>query len=268
MNILINFAQWLDRKEFLRLRLWEFNLNNLNRYFPWYFLFRILLWHPKSAISGLLTYQKLIKNFPGGYLNGTSDLKNVLSRFSHNQEKLLIAPGFCMKPYDARRSKSLCPAGHFNHDCKMFNSKWLQKQRADWPKPCDSCNIGKLVKIGSGLLADFYIMTSAIDIARDLFLPALDQKIPRLGIFMICRYSTEAFTFGLSTSHITGNLVTFCAGDCLNHRDFTRADIGIKDSQTFIDLHIFTDLLAKLEINTNSNKNVVYHQAGNIYRPV
>ena len=114
-------------------------------------------------------------------------------------------------------------------------------------------------------------MTSAKDITTDLFLPAIRKKGPRWGIFMLCPYSTEAFSWGLALSGIEGALITFCKGDCLNHEDFTKADIGIKENQTFIEETQF-DLLQTVltnlaQINNRKEKNIAkYIFRNNVYQ--
>ena len=55
-------------------------------------------------------------------------------RMVDGRQRLIIAPGFCMKPYDEARQESLCPAGHFNHDCRVFDEPaMLPADRARWP---------------------------------------------------------------------------------------------------------------------------------------
>jgi len=96
-------------------------------------------------------------------------------------------------------------------------------------------------------------MTSAHDITNDLYLQAIKDNIARQGIFLLCPYSTEAFTWGLAISGIDGALITFCKGDCLNHQEFTQADIGFKDKQTFVEEFIFNKLTTELINITRSN---------------
>ena len=274
MNALIKFAQWLDDKEFLRYRLWEFNMRNTVRQFSWYFLFRVLLLHPIKAFRGFITYRHLVRAADGKRLHGSADLAEIhlfLLQGKHNPRRFIIAPGFCMKPYNDILKKSTCPVGHFNHDCHILeNPAILSKDQHNWPKPCNKCNIGTLIKLGIKLGADFYIMTSALDIARDLFLPAMKDNGVKLGVFLLCHYSTEAFTFGLTTCGINGHLVTFCKGDCLNHEDFTRADKGLKEKQTFIEESMSIKLKEELyamahELGTSDEKSIEYGKMGNVY---
>ncbi|HPG38167.1 MAG TPA: hypothetical protein PLP19_05805 [bacterium] len=275
MKPLVKFAAWLDRKTFFSCRLWEFNLHNLTRLFPWYYLFTALCKHPRKTVRGFVRYQKLVRASNKNPLYGTiaySALLEYLATTHRNPERFLIAPGFCMKPYDEEKNQCLCPAGHFNHRCIIAEQPGiLVKKRVNWPIPCNYCSIGALVRIAAGIQADFYIMTSAIDIARDVFRPALQGHGARTGLFLLCPYSAEAFTFGLATSGIYGSLVTFCAGDCRNHAEFTSADIGIKNKQTHVDKPLWEQLIKDLQALGNGSgvgatNNNSFSQAGHVYR--
>ncbi len=237
--MLLRFAQWLDKKEFLNYRLWEFSLRNLFRFFPYHFIFKVLFFHPYKALRGIIKYQKLVKNSNGEPLTGTTKLENIFLNLNTSRidsSQLLISPGFCMKPYDEVKSSSTCPVGHFNHRCLVLEKSALSlKDQKHWQQPCNDCPLGTLAQLSAKIKANFYIMTSAYDITNDLFLPAIKNKTANLGIFLLCPYSTEAFTWGLAISGIDGFLITFYKGDCLNHEDFTKADVGIKEKQTIIE---------------------------------
>ncbi|MBN2009053.1 hypothetical protein JW960_06890 [candidate division KSB1 bacterium] len=184
------------------------------------------------------------------------DISTFAASRSQN-ERLVIAPGFCMKPYDIDAKRCLCPAGHFNHRCLMAErSDFIQKAQLEWPLPCSSCDIGTLVHHAARIGADVYIMTSGVDIARDLYLPAAHGTGARLGLFFLCRYSMEAFTWGMLISGMQGAAIPFCMGDCLNHHDFTQADKGIKESQTHVDTNQWQNILTIL-------KQLPGHQANN-----
>lgn len=277
MNAAIKLANWLDRHEFLGTRLWEFSLRNVVRPFPWYFWLRVLLPHPLTALRGFFAYHRLVRDAEGRALYGSADFAEIRRLFfqgKYNPRRFMIAAGFCMKPYDIVGHKSNCPVGRFNHNCFVLeNSAMLSQDRQYWPKPCQGCNIGILAQLGAKLQADFYIMTSALDIARDLFLPATKGDGTHLGIFLLCLYSSEAFTLALATSGIKGSLFTFCSGDCLNHEDFTKADKGFKDKQTFIEESQFESLKQELSAmadasSTGKVKNYKYVKRGNVYHAV
>jgi len=272
--VLVKFFQWLDRKEFLSYRLWEFSLRNLFRFFPYHFLFRVLLIHPLKALRGVSKYQKLVNESKRSDLYGTRILEDIFNQLKTGMEDschFVLAPGFCMKPYEEEKGESTCPVGHFNHRCLVLEKPAMfLKDQNQWQQPCSNCNLGTLALLSANMKSDFYIMTSARDITNDLFLPAIKNRGARMGIFLLCPYSTEAFTWGLAISGIDGALTTFCKGDCLNHGDFTKADIGIKEKQTYIDEAIFDRLKTELTTLAQSkdkkgqvhshyiNKNNVY----------
>ena len=275
MNLLIKIAKNLDRKEYFSFRLWEFCLRNTVRFFPWYFLFAVLIRHPMTALHGFKHYRKLVQKSPGQALHGTiilSTIFPILRKNKKNNRRFILAPEFCMKPFDEEKRESVCPAGFFNHRCViMERPDLLQQKQENWPEPCNRCNIGKLACLSARLHTDFYIMTSALDIAHDLFLPALQGTGAKMGLFLLCPYSAEAFTFGLATTGFKGALLTFCKGDCRNYEEFTRADIGIKKKQTFIEQRVFENLQKELEeciksVMTPSQKVPRYSRRSNVYR--
>ena len=114
-------------------------------------------------------------------------------------------------------------------------------------------------------------MTSAIDIARDVYIPALQNKGARVGLFFLCPYSLEPFTFGLATSGLRGFLVPFCQGACSTHQEWTNADIGIKNNQTFVASEEWQDvleLLEKLVAIRGDVKNQPFVFKNHVYRTI
>jgi hypothetical protein len=273
--MLVRFVQRLDQKDFLNYRLWEFSLQNLVRFFPYYFLIRILFFFPVKATRGIFKYQKLIRKSNGDALLGTKKLPEIFQSLKSGKimfSRFIIAPGFCMKPYDETQRISNCPIGHFNHRCLVLEKQamFLTEQQK-WQQPCNKCFLGTLAQLSVKLGANFYIMTSALDIARDLYLPAIKGDGAQSGIFLLCPYSTEAFSLGLATSGINGALITFCKGDCLNHEDFTKADIGIKEKQTFVEQDVFNNLKAELENivqlrDRKEHEHLHYIYKNNVYK--
>ena len=88
-----------------------------------------------------------------------------------------------------------------------------------------------------------------------------------MGLFFLCPYSAEPFTFGLATSGIPGTIITFCRGDCSNHEEWTRADLGIKNDQTFIEkqtLEYLIKNLASARSNSSIN-NKIHRYVNHIY---
>ena len=265
MTVLRHFAYKLDKSSFLNIRLWEFGINNLRRFFPWYFLFRLMVLHPVTTLRGWVTYARLVSRSKGASLCGTASDQTVLNAIAEGR-RFLVAPGFCLKPYNESLDRSTCPAGHFSHKCVLLDSGGkLLFEKKKWPQPCFSCGIPQWAQTAARLGGDFYLMTSAIDIARDVYLPALQRHGARYGFFLLCPYSTEPFTFGLAMSGMSGCLYTFCSGGCATHEEWTKADRGEKRAQTRLaDDHIapLLDALKTLPsvINVSFDyRNHVYH---------
>ena len=269
-HVLQDFAARLDARAFAGFRIWQFSLLNAWRAFSWYYLFRLLLMHPLKTVRGLARYRGLIRSTKDGSLKGTAAVQDVMNIMQRRVGRLLIAPGFCMKPYDYTRGKSTCPVGHFNHSCLLLNNaNELLFQKEKWPGACSICGVAPLAQLAAQNNADLYIMTSAKDIARDVYLPAIQQTEYQAGLFFLCSYSNDAFTFGLSMSDIKGAIIEFCSGDCQNHHDWTQADVGCKNDQTFVDSAVWTNLLETLTTKAERSsvaKRPSFEQRGRIYR--
>jgi hypothetical protein len=261
-------ARRLDARAFLDFRIWNFSLLNTGRFFPWYYFFRIFLLHPITAFSGLLRYRRLIRR-AGTQSEGTCTLEEAV-RSLRDGGSFLLAPGFCMKPFDFEIKRSTCPAGHFNHSCiLMDNAPDMLFSPDTWPQPCLSCGIAPIARMAAINNTDLYIMTSAIDIACDVYLPAIRKRQLLSGIFFICSYSVDPFTFGLAVSGIKGAIVKFCSGDCSTHEDWTNADIGVKNDQTFLEPHLWgklQDLIGEKSGSSECADRPSYSKKGHVYK--
>jgi hypothetical protein len=265
-NPFLPLAAFFDAKSFLSFRLWQFSLQNSFRDYPYYFLFAALLRYPLRSWHGFMHYRQLVRSSHGEPLNGTTSLCDLARTVADH--RLLIAPGFCMKPYDYEKGRSTCPVGHFNHECRLLNDLTVLHHKEKWPKPCFTCGIAPLAVRAVDLRADVYIMTSAMDIAKDVYIPALQYRGAVYGLFFLCPYSLEPFTFGLAIAGIKGALITFCKGECKDHAEWTKADVGIKNDQTFLAENVWADVftqLNKLKFHRSLQKND-YNFDGHVYR--
>ncbi len=264
-SLLNRFTSHFDSHALSGIRLWQFTMNNVSRDFSWYFLFRSYLRFPLQAAQGFKHYKGLVRQNHPESLTGTLSKNDLFDFLQQNpQQKFLIASGFCTKPFNIEQQRSICPAGHFNHNCLLIE----QLSSSTLPAPCQQCGIAPLVLAAVKLGADVYIMTSALDIACDLFLPAMRTGEKYMGLFFLCPYSTELFTFGLATAGIRGALVTFCRGACADHFTWTRADKGVKNEQTFVKSQDFDQLVCDLEKISQGKRykqETRYQQINNIY---
>jgi hypothetical protein len=115
--------------------------------------------------------------------------------------------------------------------------------------------------------SDFYIMTSALDILHDLFLPALNTNTYSKVLLGLCHYSFEPFKIALFISGIVAFLFPFEKGDCENYRTWRQADKGIKDTQTELNADDLEAITALLKSQTQEDNPVFkYRKMGNIFR--
>ncbi len=268
-RLFVNLAARLDARALLGFRLWRFSLLNMRRGFSRYFLFRVMMRHPLAALRGVIEYRRRAAATRGGSLPTASPARVRALLRKCGKGRFIIAPGYCLKPYDYEKGRCTCPAGHFNHDCVLLKKTLLLFQPEKWPPPCHDCGIAPLAQTAAKIGADFYIMTSAMDIARDIYLPALCGGGARHGLFFLCPYSVEPFTFGLLASGMSGELVAFCRGDCKNHVDWTNADLGRKADQTFVEEKLFYKIRKELERfppSACSTNEANYTASGHVYR--
>ena len=126
--LLTRFISYLDSQALWGIRLGQFMKNNLARDFSWYYLFRGHLRFPARSIRGIKHYIALVRENHPGLLTGTISKRKLFDSLEkHPQQNFLIAPGFCMKPYDDDQQNSTCPAGHFNHNCWLIASQEFEQ---------------------------------------------------------------------------------------------------------------------------------------------
>jgi hypothetical protein len=188
------------------------------------------------TLNGLLAYRRHIRQArPEGdithlYTGTEADLKQEIIQADGG---FLVALGFCQKPLGD--SSAGCPAGRFNHVCHVLARDDLLEiedvpgRLAPACRDCDLRTIGALA-LRAG--ATTYIMTSAADIARHLFIPTLERDRFQYGIFILCPYSIPAMTLPLLICRLQALLVGYSTGDCRDYDQFLLADEGAKDERT------------------------------------
>ncbi|MFC2157893.1 hypothetical protein ACFLT9_08660 [Acidobacteriota bacterium] len=214
-------------------RRWSFIAFILRSLFHEYglaFLFRVVIFHPLKALTGLGRILQMDTGPP------SEPTPKEISRFSNESihiKKGIVGLGFCLKPIDPD-----CPSGRANHDCILLEKAkgGLANGDTDFiPEPCSTCLI---LDIGIRALSagwSFYIMTSAADILHDLLLPALRKGSYRQAILGLCGFSFSPFLLALEICGISSLMYPFQAGDCKDYKSWRQADIGIKEERTELD---------------------------------
>ena len=220
--------------------LWHFFFRSLFTPYGQFFLWRMAL---PRLLQFFRAWRRFLKLSPQLAHKGTvsTDLQGP-SRYD------LVAGSFCQKPF-------ACPAGRFNHRCLK-----AEAGSAKLPRICEACPLGRVVDLAAVRGADFYVMTSALDIAHDLFLPNLRAHRWQRGLFILCPYSAQPFLLAMLVAGFEGTLVTFCCGDCRSYRDFSLADRGVKPQQTQVAPHLWHRFVSVEPSPTSS-----FTKVGNVY---
>jgi hypothetical protein len=228
----------LDRRRFLGFSIWEFSLRSLPRLYGHIFLRDVVLRHPLRTLNGMLAYRRFHQegrcegDITHLYDGTETDLREGILETDGD---FLVALGFCQKPLGAPGPG--CPAGRFNHDCRVLARDPMPEidDQADrLPIPCRDCDVRAIGLAALQAGAVVYIMTSAADIAHHLFIPALENRRFRFGLFLQCAYSMPAMVLPLLICRIRSLLVEYSAGDCRDYPQFLLADEGTKDEHTYL----------------------------------
>jgi hypothetical protein len=228
----------LDERRFLGFPIWEFSFRSLSRQYGHTFLRDIVLRHPLRTLNGLLAYRRHFRQAcPEGditplYTGTETDLKQEIIQADGG---LLVALGFCQKPLG--ESGAGCPAGRFNHVCHVLardDVLEIEDTSKRLPPACRDCDLRTIGTIALQAGATTYIMTSAADIARHLFIPTLERNRFQHGLFILCPYSIPAMILPLLICRIQALLVRYSVGDCQDYDQFLLADEGTKDERTFL----------------------------------
>jgi hypothetical protein len=224
----------LDRRRFLGFPIWEFSFRSLPRLYGRIFVRDIALRHPLRTLQGMVAYRRFSRrgrregDITHLYAGTEAGLRE---RIAEADGGFLVALGFCQKPLGAPGVG--CPAGRFNHACHVLaRDDVLEVQAGRLPPACRGCDIRAIGAAALRAGATAYIMTSAADIARHLFIPTLDSGRFRYGLFLQCPYSIPAMVLPLLICRIRSLLVGYGEGDCRNYAQFLRADEGTKDERT------------------------------------
>ena len=121
--------------------------------------------------------------------------------------------------------------------------------------------------------ANVHIMTSALDIAYDIFVPTLKHRRFKTAIFCVCPYSVHPMALPLLICGIEGFVVQFNSGYCVDYSQWSLADGGTKNERTFLSqpayrkILAFLDNVAALRVELKKPSYHCFQEEGNIYAP-
>ena len=260
----------LDDAAFLSFRIWEFSFRSLRRRYALTFLARILLRHPANAIAGVSKYRRLVRaNLEQSdttmLFEGSED--DLVSRLATARRDLLVAVGFCQKPMDPP-----CPAGRPNHDCIFLEELDLEEAAESVHEACLQCNVRTIGLQALRAGANMHIMTSALDIARDVMIPSTKHQLFSNAVMCLCPYSVQAIQLPLLICGIEGFLVGYSSGNCSDYEQWLRADRGIKKEITTLSASAYEKVVTLLDRLAAQREIEGVHytrflRRGNIYVP-
>jgi hypothetical protein len=237
-----------DKINFLGIRIWDFGFRSLNREYSWFFLFKIIFKYPLKSLKGFLAYKKyckFINQIDPQQIYTNISIDEFMNQAKNDRSSLLVAMGYCQRPLKTGNQQLNCPLERFSHDCYFVEN---YHQATQLPPVCSVCEIKPIAELTIKAGASFYIMTSAMDIARDIFIPALEIQRYRYAIMFICPYSILPITLPLFICGIKFMIIPYTTGDCRNYGDFVRADVGIKPKRTFSSRENFELVLDILKV--------------------
>jgi hypothetical protein len=253
---------FLDKINFLGIRIWDFAFRSLSREYSWLFLFKIILKYPLKSLKGLLVYRKFcntIDQISPSKICSNISCQEFITKIKTDRSSLLVAMGYCQRPLKTDAQPLVCPSERFSHSCYFIETHHRVNHI---PSACSICEIKPIAEAAIKAGASFQIMTSARDITRDIFIPALDDKKIRHAILFICPYSILLIILPLFICGIKFMIIPYATGDCRDYADFVRADMGIKPKRTFPsgeNFELVLDILKTMGQNKN-NPNQVLQQ--------
>jgi hypothetical protein len=166
-----------------------------------------------------------------------------------------------------------CPAGRFNHHCLYAGELDISKPE-HIPFVCHGCDIRPIATKALLAGANMYIMTSALDVLHDIFVPSLEKARFSPAIFCICPYSVHPISLPLHICGIESSVVQFNSGYCADYSQWSLADSGIKNERSFMGPEArrmildFLDGVAEIRAELRMTRYQRFQLEGNIYVPV
>jgi hypothetical protein len=252
-----------------------FALHSLAQAYGRRFLRDVVLRDPLGALRGMWTYGRLL----GGHRADQRCLvcagdEGFVKDAAAAGERLLVGTGFCQKPLRSAGSLYDCPAGRFNHDCLYLSRvRWNGDAETQFPLACAGCSIRTLGRAALQAGSSFAVLTSALDIADDILLPALKEERFTHVLLAICPYSVEPMSLALLICGMQGYILRYSDGSCDNYDQWLRADGGDKPERTVLSrptmaaMLILLDAIATFRRSFGSTRPTHYQQLNNVFRP-
>lgn len=254
----------LDEGRFLGFQVWEFASRSLSQEYGRWFLRKVVLRHPWRVVKGAFEYRRFLRE--GRREEGITRLFWEREEGFFDQatrgESVLVGLGFCQKPFD-------CPSKRPNHSCLYLSTLDLDRGE-EWPHPiCRECKVAIVGRRALAAGANMYIMTSALDIAHDLMLLAIEEGRFKRVILCLCPFSVQAITLPLLTCGIQGYLIEYSSGNCRDYQQWLLADRGIKGEMTTLRPEVYEKVLSLLDLWALSGSPWRrFQREKNIYTPV
>jgi hypothetical protein len=251
MTLYNDLLRKLDEKAFLGFRVWDFSFRSLPHRYSGTFLKEVVFRHPLRTLSGLMAYRRLVRGSRRGgditYLFSGAE-EGFQRKVAEGERGFLVAVGFCQKPMREAGYGDECPVGRFNHRCLYLAQLNLsQPEGRSIPSICHSCEIRAIGTKALQAGADMHIMTSALDIAHDIFVPTLERGRFKTAIFCVCPYSVQPIALPLLICGIGSFVVQFNSGYCADYSQWSLADRGVKDERTLLSPQVHSKILDFLD---------------------
>ena len=253
----------------------EFSLKSLPQPYGRLFVRRVALRHPLRTLRALWTYWLTFGASPPGHrLFFRGDKEAFVGRAAADGERLLVGTGFCQKPRRLNGKGYDCPVGRFNHDCLYLSGLELDSGGGVTLHPaCTDCSVRVLGQAALEAGASFVLLTSALDIAHDILIPALEENRVGRVLFAVCPYSVEPMKLALLVCGVEGCIFRYRTGFCTNYTQWLRADRGDKPEQTTLSPPDSTRVIGLLEAiaarrsSNGSARPTRYAQDGHVFTP-
>ena len=258
-----------------RLRtLLEFASRSMGQPYGKAFLRRVALRHPCCTSRGIMAYSRtLTQESTHERRLAQLDARTFAENASSHASQLLVATGFCQKPLRAAGDAHDCPSGRFSHDCTFLSRLSRQSHGALHPA-CRSCDIrvlGHATLLAGGCFA---VLASALDIAYDILLSALEERRYRHILLATCLYSLEPLSLALLCCGLDGHIFTYQTGDCASYAQWQQADNGHKPQRTTLAPQSRADMLHLLGMIASRRRAqpgaqpTHYEQRHHVFQPV